>query len=488
MLAGIRSRLILSYLLVIIIVVLIAFTSLLILVWPIQQRLIYNQMANELNLLRRPLQQFMERSPSPEQGLATLTERVTDFPNRLLLVNERGEVLFDNEGQWRGKAIPIAGETAPNGMLQGQFRGTDQQRYLYLAQPLRLQQTGGVQLVAVRSAPRLTDPLLQDFRRSFAVAGAIALVAALLLSVFIARWIARPLQHIAQGARAVADGNYQHQVPVRGPREVRQVADAFNDMLTQVQSGQQATRDFVSNVSHELKTPLTSIQGFSQALVDGTAQDDASRQRAASIINEEALRLRRLVDDLLDLARLDTGTLNLSQEPVDLSMLLQTILDKLHPQLALKSQLLEQHIDQLPAVIGDGDRLTQVFTNLLDNAIKHTPPQGTIRVEGARQIGSPIDVLAGSKIVAADAKRQFARISIRDSGPGIAPEEQQRIFERFYQVDRSRHRKGGTGLGLSIAQDIVKMHHGFIRVESIPQRGTQFTVWLPVQQAQASER
>jgi two-component system OmpR family sensor kinase len=307
-----------------------------------------------------------------------------------------------------------------------------------------------------------------------------------------------PLQRIAMAAGAVAAGDYAHRLQERGPPEVKRVAASFNVMVGQVESSQRAIRDFVSNVSHELKTPLTSIQGFSQAIMEGATQDEAAQRRAASIIHQEASRMARLVEDLLDLARIDSGQVVMHKTPLDLSQILSSTIEHLLPQAAQKQVELVNKLDKLPHVVGDGDRLAQVFTNLLDNALHHTPRGGRVTITSnlARGLPRPRRVRPGSvraDVTTAPAARgDFVEISIADTGPGIPPDDLSRIFERFYQVDKSRQHGRGTGLGLAIAKEIIEAHGGYIRAQSgfakqsETGEGTKFTVILPLTEADAS--
>ncbi len=263
----------------------------------------------------------------------------------------------------------------------------------------------------------------------------------------------------------MSNGEYQ-QIPLQGPDEVQALAGAYNEMIDQVQASQQSQRDFVANVSHELKTPLTSIQGFSQAMVDGTVQSGPSLTKAASIVKTEADRMYRLVVDLLDLARFDAGTIILDRMALDLRKLLTHVVNQLIPQAAEARVKLSLDVDILPTCVGDEDRLAQVFTNLVDNAIKHTPENGFVKLN-------------------AWSDGELAHIEIIDSGKGIPDEHLGRIFERFYKVDGSRKEesKPGTGLGLAIAQQIIQAHGGVISVRSSLGEGSVFEVVIPVVKA-----
>ena len=212
-------------------------------------------------------------------------------------------------------------------------------------------------------------------------------------------------------------------------------------MAEQVRASQQSQRDFLANVSHDLKTPLTSIQGFAQAITDGAAGDAESVRRSAGVIQDEAQRMSRMVSELLDLARIESGQIVMRREPVHLNAVLRDCVDKL----ALRAQqtgvkLNAQVPDDLPVVLGDGDRLAQVFTNLLDNALKHTPEGGKVTLAARSLSGSSI-VRRGKTWPAG------VEVSVSDTGSGIPPEDLGRIFERFYQVDKSRPARQRPGAG-----------------------------------------
>ncbi|MDI6695036.1 MAG: HAMP domain-containing sensor histidine kinase [Anaerolineales bacterium] len=362
------------------------------------------------------------------------------------------------------------------------WRDAEGTQWLYWVIPLEDGQ------IWVAATPRQRVPVLNLLRDEilppFLRALSFAVVISLLMAVFVSHWIASPLQRLAQAARAASAGDFP-KVDLEGPNEVRAVAEAFNEMTTRLQASQRAQRDLVANVSHDLKTPLTSIQGFAQALLDGTVQEPTAIQQAAQVIYDEADRMHRMVMDLLDLARLDAGTMNFERAPIDLRELLAASVKKYAIQ-ALQSQIdLKFEIGDLAGeapiiVVGDADRLTQVFSNLLDNALKFTPPGGQVQVSLRSQ-------------------ESWAEIDVADSGPGIAPQELERIFERFYQTDKSRRggNRRGVGLGLAIAREIVQAHGGTIRAdnrsmaasdelqsgEAETGRGCVFTVRLPLSPA-----
>jgi len=252
-----------------------------------------------------------------------------------------------------------------------------------------------------------------------------------------------------------------HCAPIRtAAGEVTGAVAVLRD-VTELRQTERLRRELTANVSHELRTPLTSIKGFAETLLDGAMRDEATCRRFLSIIDSEADRLVKLVDDLLDLSLLESKRVTLDLKPVDLSDLVARIVDKLRP-LAQTSQLtLVQSAPPGLVVFADADRLEQVLTNLVDNALKYTPAGGRVEVRVAAVNGE-------------------VEVAVNDTGQGIRPEDLPHVFERFYRSDRSRTRgSGGTGLGLAIAKHIVEAHGGRISVSSRLNEGTTFTFTIP---------
>ena len=220
-------------------------------------------------------------------------------------------------------------------------------------------------------------------------------------------------------------------------------------------------KDFVANVSHELRTPLTAIKGYVEALRDDPKVDLQQRQRFLEIIETHADRLTLIITDLLLLSKIESGQIPMKQEPVELAPLFDRTLALLSHHINRKQHKIVLNVSPaLPSVLGDEERLGQVFLNLLDNAIKYTPDQGTITI-------------------AAGEKEGTIEINIEDTGIGIPPKDLPRIFERFYRVDKARSRElGGTGLGLAIVKHLVEAHRGTVLVESSG-KGSRFTITLP---------
>jgi PAS domain S-box-containing protein len=252
-----------------------------------------------------------------------------------------------------------------------------------------------------------------------------------------------------------------HCAPVRtSAGEVTGAVAVLRD-VTELRQTERLRRELTANVSHELRTPLTSIKGFAETLLDGAMREEETARRFLSIINSETDRLVKLVDDLLDLSLLESRRVTLDPKPVDLGGLVTHTVDKLRPIAAHSQLTLVQSAPPGIVVFADADRLEQVLTNLVDNALKYTPPGGRVEVQVAAVNGE-------------------VEVVVNDTGKGIRPEDLPHVFERFYRSDRSRTRgSGGTGLGLAIVKHIVEAHGGRISVSSRPNEGTTFTVTIP---------
>ena len=295
----------------------------------------------------------------------------------------------------------------------------------------------------------------------------------------------RPLVEIEQTARAIAAGDLTRRVPDRDPRtEVGRLGRALNTMLAQIETAfgaraaseaaarrsEDRMRRFVADASHELRTPLTTIRGFAELYRQGAARDPAELDRLMRRIEDQAARMGLLVEDLLLLARLDQQR-PLDRRPVDL---LALAADAVHDARAVapgrRIELLLGGEDggrgSALVVLGDDQRLRQVLANLVDNALAHTPDGGPVEV---RVGGADLDGRPG------------AAVEVVDHGPGLTPEQAERVFERFYRADPARSQAaGGTGLGLSIVAALVAVHGGTVQVDSVPGRGARFRVVLPL--------
>lgn len=315
------------------------------------------------------------------------------------------------------------------------------------------------------------EPVLSNLAKILAVAGVAALVVAFVAGLILARSIAKPLVKVTAATEAIARGDYSQTVAVQGGAELARLAESFNHMTHEVEEYQRMQRELIANVSHELKTPLTAIRGFSQAMTDGTLRHLEDFALPAQIISKETERTIRLVNSLLELSKLESGTARFNKEPLDLAELLDGTLVSFSPRANENGVLLINQIQPTLPILGDQDRLRQVFNNLIDNALKYTPPDGQIEIS-CRQSGKQVVV------------------SVADTGAGIPQADLPHVFERFYQADKSRSKPveeaaGGLGLGLAICREIILAHGGKIEVESTPTLGTKFTVTLPTLEARS---
>jgi two-component system OmpR family sensor kinase len=470
MFSSLRSRLWLSYALLagVVLGLLLIGLALVLLRSPILER----QALLRLDVIAAELtgrQEVLGEEAAEARIESALSRAAQALDVRLLLVSPEGQVQLDTGAPDDSPLRLLARQLR---VPQGQVRDVNNTVWLYAHRTL----PDGSMLVVTSPRPARIGLLQRAFGdetllRPFFQAGLAALFVSLILSIGIARWVAAPLQRMSAAAQDVAErvrsglpaGETSFpQVPAAGPEEVQQLAHSFNEMSHAVQDSQQALRDFVANVSHELKTPLTSIRGFSQALLDDTASSPEDRRRAAQVIDDEAGRMYRMVQDLLELARYDAGMVQLSMSSVNLTGLLEHGLDKF--AMLAKSADLTLTLDCEAGLVvwGEGDRLMQVFNNLIDNAIRHTPAGGDIRIT-------------------CRASGRLIQVAVSDTGPGILPSERNRIFERFYQVDKARAGGAahGSGLGLAISREIVHMHGGTLALDEEYAQGSRFVVNLP---------
>jgi len=456
MFSSLRSRLWLSYALLIFtalgIVAVVLFVSLL------RNPILYRQTTERLNAVQTVV---MDReNVSPSQPISVAAQKASrTFDVRVLLYSKDKQLILDTYAdQEVSLPFPEKKLLARNTPLVRDENGA---AWLYSTGKL----SDNTYLVVASPRPRISivNLFADDFLPLIIQSGLIALLLSLVVAFLFARWIADPLQKVVAVAQAMPSAEIKP-IESLGPHEVQELTRAFNSMIQRMQASQKSQRDFVANVSHELKTPLTSVQGFAQALLDGTADSGAARQQAAQVIYNEAGRMHRMVLDLLDLAKLDAGTADITMLPVNMPALLSAICEKFTPQSQSAGvQVRVEVAANLPNLTADGDRLAQVFTNLVDNALKFTPSGGVISLSAS--------VVNGEALV-----------SVSDTGAGIPAESLALIFDRFYQADLSRGggAKHGAGLGLAIAQEIVQAHGGRIGVRSRLGEGSTFDVFLPL--------
>ena len=422
----------------------------------------------QLNAQALGIVTFLQNAPNPPTSLnewQPLLNRMAESQGvRLAWVNQRGTVLFDSENRWQDQQLADIFRDRKMQTNGGWFGSAREGGRRWLTVGVRWQPGPNQQgeFLVATAQPRF--PAMQRFRTTLLTpllqAGVIALILSVILALIISRSIAHPLHQVAEAAQRMARGDLGARATITGPQEIRELANAFNDMGEKVQDSQQAQRDLVANVAHDLRTPLTSVQGFAQALVDGTASTPEAETQAARAIHEEAERMRQMTDTLLDLARLEAGEITLKEELIDLATLARKQAKHVRPLADDAGVHLEVQAAAPISVMGDTSRLAQVLDNLIGNALQHTNAGGKITIDVSQE-------------------RSTAVLTVIDTGTGIPKDEQPRIFERFYRGDRAR---GGssTGLGLAIVREIVNTHGGTVSVESVVGTGSQLTVRLPI--------
>jgi two-component system OmpR family sensor kinase len=301
---------------------------------------------------------------------------------------------------------------------------------------------------------------LRRVNRSLWIAGASAVTVALILSLLIARYLVAPLRNLTRTARQIAAGDLSGQVPVTSKDEIGELASSFNSMAQALAQNEEMRRSMVADIAHELRTPLSVLQGNVEAMQDGMLE--ATPQNLATI-HEETLLLSRLVDDLSTLSLAEAGQLKLHPEATDMGELIQRLAASAQPQAQKKGISLRVSLPpHLPQALADADRSAQVLRNLLSNALRYTPEGGSIEVEARPHEG-------------------FLLISVADTGPGIPLGDLPHVFDRFYRVDRSRSRaSGGAGIGLAIVKQLVEAQGGRAWAESRPGQGSTFRFTVPV--------
>ncbi|MDQ6672008.1 MAG: HAMP domain-containing histidine kinase [Chloroflexota bacterium] len=404
---------------------------------------------------------------SLQQIAAQMDQSASDTNARVLLLDEHGSVLYDTENNaftGRTFSLPPTPGRRPN--VTQSIVG-DKVFTVAAIPDLR-----SLRIAVVSSEQSLTNAWRDTLPRL-----SLAALSALLVSIGIAWWLAstitRPMVQITRASEEMARGNLDlHLTLPETTDEVGRLSQAFTTMAHEVARSHQTMRDLLANVSHDLRTPLTSISGFAGALVDGTVSGAEGAKEAGRIIGEEAERMRRLVEDLLYLSRIQSGDVSLQRDPVDLAELARAAQARFLFRAQERGINFEVRAPEAVSILGDPHRIGQVLDNLVENAFKYTPPTGSVVVTAALQGVST----ATNRPLRAT---RMAVLSVHNTGSYIPPQEAGRIFERFYQVDKARATSRGSGLGLAIAREIIQAHGGKIDLESTPQTGTRFTVSIP---------
>ncbi len=409
-----------------------------------------------------------------------------DLGVHLMVLDASGKVQFDSQRKLNGFRMEITevanilslGETTSYGVHTLKTKDTaatfsllrllqpfDQQAQWQAYCASALTHNGRTIGVLLYSSP-IQDLLQRVFALQdqmvmyFLVAAFVAMVIALIIS----RVLTRPIVSLTRSIQRMGRGDFSVRVPVAGSGELRRLSETFNTMSEKLEMLDQSRNQFVSNASHELKTPLATMKILLESIIYQPDMEQEMRTEFLTDINKEIDRLNSVIGDLLTLVSMDSKTMRLNRSSFSFAQLVSDTANRLNLVLEKRNQELKLQLSDRCEMYADSAKLTQVIYNLLENASKYTQEGGTIRV---RLIRSGRDAI----------------LTVSDNGPGIPKEDQAHIFDRFYRVDKARSREtGGTGLGLSIVHQMVIMHGGTVSVESEEGNGSTFTVELPIHQ------
>lgn len=366
------------------------------------------------------------------------------YGQRIILTDANGTVVADSDGDLLGKL----------------YTSNSSGRLLLL--PGQAGAIGTLHITSESSDVSLASLqiLFQAIGRFFIWGGLIAVAIALVITFFLSRRILAPVKALTSAARQLGRGDFSQRVQVKDRSELGELADTFNSMASDLEQAEQLQRNMVADVAHELRTPLSNLRGYLEAVRDGVIKPDADTIRS---LDEEAALLSRLVDDLQELSLAEAGELKLVCQAEDIGELIKQTVAGLQVQATTKGLSVSVDLpDTLPAVNIDSHRISQVLCNLLENALAHTAEGGTISVTARQQ-------------------ERWVEVSVIDTGEGIPAGDLPNIFERFYRVDKSRARAtGGSGLGLTIAKRLVEAHGGTITAESELGKGSRFSFTVPI--------
>lgn len=334
-----------------------------------------------------------------------------------------------------------------------------------------LEGSSGSYIIYIIDNKSTVQSLNGDLSHIILQAMAVGLLISVLMSLLLAKTLVTPIQDLTHAAERVADGDFDHKPENSAQDEIGVLTHTFNDMagtleatLDDLKKSEQMRREFVANVSHELRTPITSVKSYSETLLEDPDMPPEMRRRFLSVILNESDRMSKIVQDLLTLSRFDAGSIEFEFTRFSFEKSVRDVYSAMRIEAQKhKHEFTLEFLTPVPEIRGDRGRIEQVLINMVSNAIKYTKDGGKVKIT-------------------AGAKDGQVWCSVRDNGIGIPKQDVDRVFDRFYRVDKARSREsGGTGLGLSIANEIVSRHNGTIQLESKAGRGTVITVTLPVE-------
>ena len=342
--------------------------------------------------------------------------------------------------------------------------------YMDIAVPIVSDITGAGFVVYIVDNKQTVQQQSAEILRLILEAVLIGFAISIVISLIMSKALLSPIQGMTKAAGAMADGDFSRKINVESEDEIGALAEAFNDMAAQIgtmveelQNSERLRREFVANVSHELRTPLTSIRTYAETIVETGDIPQEKKEEFLGIIINESDRMTGIVKDLLELSSFDSGTSELSIEEFSIEKSIRDVYAAIALEARKRGHVLNLELEwKLPEIKGDRARIEQVLMNVITNALKYTPDGGTI------------NIFSGTT-------GETVWVKIEDTGMGIPKGDLERVFDRFYRVDKARSREsGGTGLGLSIAKEIVEQHGGEIKINSTPGVGTSVTVTFPI--------
>ncbi len=415
-------------------------------------------------------------SPKARKRIQSAVDRrATRLGVAIVVVDKDGRLLADSSEP--GPVENLSKEQEINEALAGVISKTTRsdpdslKNWMYVACPVR---SSGTTTGVIRVGVPLTE-IERRLKKDLFVFLEIILatgVVTVLISLWLARRVNRPVREMSALAKQISiSGDFSAFLPVRRRDEIGELCLSFNQMIGRLREQERVRQEFISNASHELKTPTMAIGSVVEALQAGAAEDPKLRVQFLGSLERLVDRQTNLIQDLLDISKLDSGSETNWQSEVNISQVISDAVDQVRPQaekkeLAISTQITLESGGQDLVLVGNANQLQRALLNILTNAVKYTPDKGFININ--------VRSLGGERL----------EIRIQDSGGGIDPADLPRIFERFYRADKARTREsgnpGGTGLGLAIVREIVARHHGTVEVESAVGKGSTFVILLPL--------
>jgi len=386
------------------------------------------------------------------------------YERHIILTDASGTVVADSEGDLLGEQYHPTSSGIPLSLPPPPLPGRPLPPQL---SPSPGQALGTLYISLEGTDVILTESLSESIGRFILWGGLLAVAIILLFTFVLSRRILAPIKALTVTTRRLGKGDFSQRVQFKDKGEVGELAQAFNSMAGDLEHAEKLRQNLVADVAHELRTPLSNIQGYLEAVDDEVVAPDSATIHS---LREEVTLLSRLVNDLQELALAEAGELKLFPQAGDISKLINQAVAPVQAQAKAKGVLVSVDLPQLPPVNIDPHRISQVLRNLLENAVAHTAKGDTITVTAQQE-------------------DKQVKVSVTDTGEGIPPEDIPNVFERFYRVDKSRTRAtGGSGLGLTIAKRLVEAHGGKIEVQSEPGKGSRFAFTLPVSEQPAGHQ